>query len=175
MSLARGRRQPVGAALLDDGGGMAGGEDTAGEWVVVGIDGSPESRDALRWAADEAQARGAPLRVVTCWSFPAMPWGPYQPPLSGDEFAQGASNVALDEIRSVLGREPDDETLSLDVIEGAPSLRLLEYADRAQLLVVGSRGRGGFAGLLLGSVSQHLAEHADCPVVIIRPAGARRA
>ena len=142
------------------------GEPSADGWVVVGIDGSAGSERALRWAASTAQARGAELHVVTSWTFPAIPWGPYQPPLSAQEFAQGAHDVARAEIRSVLGAEGED-AVSLEVLQGAPSLRLLEYADRAQLLVVGSRGRGGFAGLLLGSVSQHLAEHARCPVVIV--------
>jgi nucleotide-binding universal stress UspA family protein len=138
-------------------------------WIVVGIDGSEASQTALRWAAKEAHRRGVGLQVVTCWSYPMLPWGPYQPPLSSQDFSAEAREVADTEIEKVLG--PDAETLDIQVavLEGAASLRLLEYDDAADMIVVGSRGRGGFAGLLLGSVSQHLAEHARCPVVIIRP------
>jgi nucleotide-binding universal stress UspA family protein len=138
-------------------------------WIVVGTDGSDPSRAALRWAATEARRRGTGLRVVTCWSYPMLPWGPYQPPLSHQDFEVEAREVAEREVEEVLG--PDRRSLDVEiaVLEGPASLRLLDFDEAAELIVVGSRGRGGFAGLLLGSVSQHLAEHARCPVVIIRP------
>lgn len=138
-------------------------------WIVVGVDGSEPSEAALRWAATEAHRRGVGLQVVTCWSYPMLPWGPYQPPLSGQDFEVEARQVAEAEVEKVLGPDRDSIDLQISVEEGAASLRLLDLDQVADLIVVGSRGRGGFAGLLLGSVSQHLAEHARCPVVIVRP------
>ena len=139
-------------------------------WIVVGIDGSEPSEVALRWAATEARRRGVGLQVVLCWSYPTLPWGPYQPPLSGQEFEAEARNVADAEVNKVLGADRDSLDIEVSVVEGPASLRLLDWDRAADMIVVGSRGRGGFAGLLLGSVSQHLAEHARCPVVIMRPA-----
>ena len=141
-------------------------------WIVVGVDGSEPSQAALRWAATEAHRRGVGLQVVTCWTYPMLPWGPYQPPLSSQDFEAEARQVAETEIETVLG--PDRQTLDIEVavLDGAASLRLLEFDRAADMIVVGSRGRGGFSGLLLGSVSQHLAEHARCPVVIVRPPAA---
>ncbi len=147
----------------------ASGTRSSQGWVVVGIDGSELSEEALRFAAKEAHRRGVGLQIVTCWSYPMLPWGPYQPPLSGQNFEAEAREVAEAEVEKVLGRDRDGLDLQIAVLEGAASLRLLEYDQAADLIVIGSRGRGGFAGLLLGSVSQHLAEHARCPVVIIRP------
>jgi len=137
-------------------------------WIVVGIDGSEPSRAALRWAATEAHRRNVGLQVVTCWSYPPMPFGVYELPISGGSLAAEARQAAEAEVDEVLGADRSSLDVQIAVVEGAPSLRLLDYDEAADLLVVGSRGRGGFAGLLLGSVSQHLAEHARCPVVIIR-------
>jgi nucleotide-binding universal stress UspA family protein len=145
---------------------MSPGAD-AGERIVVGIDGSEPSAAALRWAADEARRQGVGLHVVTCWNYPALPWAPYQPPLSGEDFERGAFEVAEAEVEEVLGTDREGLDVAIEVLDGAPSLRLLDFDRSAAMLVVGSRGRGGFTGLLLGSVSQHLAEHARCPVVIV--------
>jgi nucleotide-binding universal stress UspA family protein len=138
-------------------------------WIVVGIDGSELSQAALRWAAQEAHRRGVGLQVVTCWSYPMMPWGPYQPPLSSQDFDAQARELAEREVDEVLGPDRGSLDVQIATLQGAASLRLLDYDGAADMIVVGSRGRGGFAGLLLGSVGQHLAEHARCPVVIIRP------
>jgi len=138
-------------------------------WVVVGLDGSEPSRAALRWAAKEAHRRGDGLQVVTCWSYPVLAWGAYTPPVSGEGWAGQARDAAIEDVNRVLGDDAGNLDIELSVLEGPASLRLLEYDDAADMIVVGSRGRGGFTGLLLGSVSQHLAEHARCPVVIIRP------
>jgi nucleotide-binding universal stress UspA family protein len=140
--------------------------------IVVGIDGSDASAAALRWGADDARHRGAALRVVTCWTYPMLPWGLYQPPLSGEEFERAALDVAETTVTKVLGADREGLDVSIDVVAGTASLVLLEY-DAAEMLVVGSRGRGGFTGLLLGSVSQHLAEHARCPVVIVHEPAAQ--
>jgi nucleotide-binding universal stress UspA family protein len=140
---------------------------SAANRIVVGVDGSEPSEVALRWAADEARLRGIGLHVVSCWDFPALPWGPYQPPLSAEGLAADTREMAEKEIVNVLGSSFEDVDVSVEVILGAASLRLLDFGRIAEMIVVGSRGRGGFTGLLLGSVSQHLAEHARCPVVIV--------
>ncbi|MEX2255644.1 MAG: universal stress protein [Acidimicrobiia bacterium] len=140
---------------------------SAEDRIVVGVDGSTSSQAALRWAADEARRRGVGLHVVTCWDFPVLPVGPYQPPISAEELHREAREVAEKEIANVLGASGRDLDVSIAITEGPPSLTLLVFARTAAMVVVGSRGRGGFAGLLLGSVSQHLAEHARCPVVIV--------
>ncbi len=134
--------------------------------VVVGVDGSRTAIEALRWAADHCRRTGLPLHVVTCWQFPAMLPGPYQPPISGEDLEANARQVVDAAITEVLGPEPDI-VVTREVLTGTPSLALLDLAADAAMVVVGSRGRGGFAGLLLGSVSQHLTEHAPCPVVVI--------
>jgi nucleotide-binding universal stress UspA family protein len=140
---------------------------SAAKRIVVGVDGSGSSVGALRWAADEARRRGAGLHVVTCWTQPVVlsPTSLATIPATGLE--RDARELAEKEIANVLGESTEDLDVSVEVIEGPAALRLLEFGNVAEMIVVGSRGRGGFAGLLLGSASQHLAEHAPCPVVII--------
>jgi nucleotide-binding universal stress UspA family protein len=145
---------------------MATNENAANR-IIVGIDGSEPSANALRWAADEARRRDVGLHIVTCWSYPMIPWGPYQPPISSEEFVQAARETAEAEVDKVLGADREGLDVTMEVLEGAPSLRLLDFGRIAEMFVVGTRGRGGFAGLLLGSVSQHLTEHARCPVVVV--------
>jgi nucleotide-binding universal stress UspA family protein len=143
-------------------------QESAAGRIIVGVDGSDHSVAALRWAAEEARHRDLGVRVVTCWNWPTLPWGPYTPslPASEEELAEQAAEVAKAAIDKVFGPAPEVE-VAVEVLQGAPSLRLLEFDRIGEMIVVGSRGRGGFAGLLLGSVSQHLAEHARCPVVIV--------
>jgi nucleotide-binding universal stress UspA family protein len=147
--------------------------------IVCGVDGSPASERALAWAADEARLRGVGLRVVHAWLVPlleAMPEpflvGVPAPPLDQAEIldaTRAAAEEALHaELERVLGESPRVQVEAL-AVEGRAAERLVEAADGADLLVVGSRGRGGFKGLLLGSVSQQVAQHAPCPVVIVRP------
>jgi nucleotide-binding universal stress UspA family protein len=139
--------------------------------IVVGIDGSDGARTALRFAADEASIRRTQLRVVSAWH---VPTGVYMPPtymdLDLDAYRQTASDVAERQVVDVLG--PERATAVYVVIhEGSPAEVLIAESRQAELLVVGSRGHGGFAGLLLGSVSQHCAAHAHCPVVVVRGPG----
>ena len=141
--------------------------DSAAKRIVVGIDGSEPSAAALRWAADEAGRRAVALHVVACWSYPVMPFAPYQLPISGEQFEADARVAATAEIEKELGADHGGVDVEVEVAEGPASLRLLELDRAASMIVVGTRGRGGFSGLLLGSVSQHLAEHARCPVVIV--------
>ncbi len=137
--------------------------------IVVGVDGSPQAMEALRWAIAEAQLRGAALQVVHAWQFPAPGIGPFAGPYDG-ELIQALRRDAEELVERALGEAgvPDGVRVEQTVVEGAAAPTLVEAADDADLLVVGSRGHGGFSGLLLGSVSQQCAQHARCPVVIVR-------
>jgi nucleotide-binding universal stress UspA family protein len=138
--------------------------------IVVGVDGSPASTEALRWALDEARLRNASVRVVQAWSFPHLPAAPGMVPplvLDPDELRRQAEELAGRTVSEVAGPDPEVEVDTV-AVHGSPAHSLVEAAANADLLVVGSRGHGGFAGLLLGSVSQQCAHHAPCPVVIVR-------
>jgi nucleotide-binding universal stress UspA family protein len=137
---------------------------TARPRVVVGVDGSTQSKAALRWAAQIAEGVGARLVAVTAWDWPytygiaAMPivWNP------AEDMARVLSNAVKEALGA--GRAADVEELTL---EGGAARVLLDTSEGAVMLVVGSRGHGGFAGLLLGSVSANVAEHATCPVLVV--------
>jgi nucleotide-binding universal stress UspA family protein len=133
--------------------------------IVVGVDGSAEARRALAWAARQAEITGAGLEVVLAWEMPAMLFGPVVWPEGYDPKADAGQLVDA-EIEAVLGANPDIP-ISAVVEEGQAAAVLQRAAGGADLLVVGSRGRGGFTGLVIGSVSEHLAAHAPCPIVII--------
>lgn len=137
--------------------------------IVVGIDGSPASGKALRWALEEARLRGATVRAVYAWSFPFQGGeiAHLAAQAAHDALQQDAEQSAHTAVRKALGADAD--TVERVVTEGPPVQALTAAARDADLLVVGSRGRGGFTGLLLGSVSTQCAQHAPCPVVIIRP------
>lgn len=137
--------------------------------IVVGIDGSPASTEALKWAVGEARLRDAELHAVHTWQFPTMAETyPGIGSISSEVFdgmrsaAEAALETALD------AADTSGIKVTTEVAEGSAAQTLLEAAASADLLVVGSRGRGGFSGLLLGSVSQQCAQHAPCPIVIVR-------
>jgi len=140
--------------------------------VVVGVDGSEAARKAVRWAAREAKLLGMKLELVSAWQIPTYSYvSGYGFPAISEEMmksltarAEGHLAEALDEARAE-AREVQIETIAA---EGQPAKVLVEVAKGADLLVVGSRGLGGFRELLLGSVSQQCAQHATCPVVIVR-------
>lgn len=136
--------------------------------VVVGIDGSVGSRAALRWAADEARRRGAVLHVVHAYNYPVFPvsFGSYPDLVDPRVIEEAAEQVTREEVDSVVGTDHPSEVLR-DTQPGSAARVLLDASKGADMLVVGSRGRGGFAGLLLGSVSQQCAHHATGPVVIV--------
>lgn len=135
--------------------------------IVVGIDGSAPADEALRWAADEAELRRAPLEVVLVWEFALVPYylAPSDP--APPQALADAAARRLDE--AVQEHVPDGVEVIRSLVEGRPAASLVSAAQGAQLLVVGSRGLGGFSGLLLGSVSLHCATHAPCAVTIVRP------
>ena len=142
--------------------------------ITVGIDGSPESLHALRWAITEARRRGSSVHVVHAWQLP---------------YHQGyLGHLALNRFREPLAEAADhtlttaliDPTINTEwvsitstAIHGPPAQVLIDMAANSELLVVGSRGRGGFTGLMLGSVSQQCAQGTPCPIVIVpgRPQG----
>jgi nucleotide-binding universal stress UspA family protein len=141
--------------------------------IIVGVDHSAGAEEALRFAFEEAQLRRSTLRAVHAWQFGYIG----APSLEGSVPVLGAE---LDEHRSAAGAvldamvreaipEAGDVEIERRVVEGAAAAVLVEESRGADLLVVGSRGHGGFAQLLLGSVSQQCAHHAECPVVIVRP------
>jgi nucleotide-binding universal stress UspA family protein len=146
----------------------------SGDLIVVGVDGSVDSKDALRWAGRQADLTGAALLAVTTWHLPTIAYGAGALAFPADFDPEQESRTALDAaIAEVLGDRHPGVKVSTLVVEGHPQLELLKAAEAAQLLVLGSRGHGAFAGMLLGSVSQHCVAHSTCPVVVVhykRPA-----
>ena len=143
---------------------------------MVGVDGSEASREALRWAADEARLRSARLVAVHAWSFvPAQPIG--DPGMlavpAGDlpgqlDAESEAARLALDEaVGDALGADPGID-VERKLVEGDAGETLVKEGAGAELLVVGSHGRSGFKAALLGSVSRSVVDHAPCPVVVVK-------
>jgi nucleotide-binding universal stress UspA family protein len=137
--------------------------------IVVGVDGSDCSKDALRWAARQAGFTGAAVDAVAAWQFPTFyGWAPAD---SEDlDFASFAGQTLAGAVDDVFGPEHPD-WLRTRVIEGHAAQVLVEASAGADLLVVGSRGYGGFADALLGSVSTYCVHHARCPVTVIHGTG----
>ena len=151
--------------------------------IVVGVDGSPESKKALRWAVEEARLRGAAVRAIHVYDVPGVTWEAYASPegaaVTSEQMAeleksrqttsadsQGRAQALVEHAVAELGHT---EGVRVDgaALHGRPAPKLIEESKDADLLVVGSRGRGGFTELLLGSVSHQCAQHAGCPVVIL--------
>ncbi|MFF8378395.1 universal stress protein [Streptomyces sp. NPDC015661] len=142
--------------------------------VVVGVDGSPSSYAALRWAIRQARQTGATLDVVGVYDVPGAT-GRSAPPVDAAFDEEQARKALSEELGAVLSRSGDMPPMEQHVVRGSPAKVLIEASAGADLLVVGSRGRGGFSSLLLGSVSQQCAVHAACPVVIVRAAASAEA
>lgn len=129
--------------------------------IVVGIDGSAASKDALRQAARYAEMSGDAVHAVIAWHLPEI-YG-YTP----RDYAADARDVLEETIDDVLGPGAHNKVI-LHVVEGGAAPALLAQCGDAEMLVVGSRGHGGFTGMLLGSVAQHVVQHACCPVLVVR-------
>lgn len=142
---------------------------TTAERIVVGVDGSDFAVGALAWALDEARLRHATLTVVHAWQYLPLVAEPLAaiPPIPFTELEDNAKQIVADTIEKAAGGQEPGVPLDIRVVEGPPAPALLDAAEGATMMVVGSRGRGGFAGLLLGSVSQQVTHHAPCPVVIL--------
>jgi len=140
--------------------------------IVVGVDGSEGSTKALKFALDEAQRRGANLKVVGAWHIPAIVYEAGWVPADIDlEAYPTFSQEALDKALVDAGAEKSGVEVTTVVRKGQAADVLCDEAKGAELLVVGSRGLGGFRGLMLGSVSAQCAHHAPCPIAIV-PNGA---
>lgn len=137
--------------------------------ILVGVDASESSERALAWAMREAAVRGDPVEVLAAWSYLD------QTSITGHDFtpdfdeadAVAAIHTIVERVRSADPGLADIEVHETAVLD-LPARALLDATSRADLLVVGARGVGGFAGLLLGSVSQQCVEHSPIPVVVVR-------
>jgi nucleotide-binding universal stress UspA family protein len=134
---------------------------------VVGLDGSDESALALRWAAAVAELANAPVRAVEAWMYPKLSVVPGVAPLvSPAEMDERTAEDVRDLVTKVLGAVPP--FTSIEALRGPAAAAILQTLTPDSVLVLGTRGRGGFTGLLLGSVSRESIEYAPCPVVIVR-------
>ncbi len=142
------------------------------ECVVVGVDGSPASAMAMAWAARYAAAMGATVRAVMAWHYPTAA-GPapvgVAPAAVTSEVEQSRQEIMDKAIAATFG-EPPAVPVERRVVYGHPAQVLIDESKDADLLVVGSRGHGGFTGMMLGSVSTHCVTHASCPVTVVRTA-----
>jgi nucleotide-binding universal stress UspA family protein len=138
--------------------------------IVVGVDGSSTSREALAWAVREARTNGGRVEAVHAWNVPAPAMYPYGAiAIEHDETYAKRSRDILDQVVDGTDTRGLEEPVERIVAQGGPAQVLLEVAKGADLLVVGSRGLGGFTGLLLGSVGSQCVHHAHCPVLVVRP------
>jgi nucleotide-binding universal stress UspA family protein len=139
--------------------------------IIVGVDGSESSKAALEWAYNEAAHHDAAITVIAVWQPPTMPLTPPYGSLPPEGYEgqprTNALNLLEQSVRNLEPRTPVVDVRTL-VEEGNPAEVLIEQSKEADLLVVGSRGLGGFRGMLLGSISQHVVAHAACPVVVLR-------
>jgi nucleotide-binding universal stress UspA family protein len=134
--------------------------------IVVGVDGSEGSGDALRWAAGQAKMTGAALRVVASWRWPN--YITRVPP--GVDLAEETKQTLHEAATSVRADFPDLD-ITEHVVQGPAGPALLQHAENAALLVVGARGRAAFPGMLLGSVAEYCVRNGPCPVVVVRASG----
>jgi nucleotide-binding universal stress UspA family protein len=137
--------------------------------LVAGIDGSASSLGALAWAIGQAGLTGAAVDAVAAWHYPVAAGGYGWTPVgvADYDFRELTEKILADAISNTL--DPgSDVRVRAHVVEGNPAQVLIDASDGADLLVVGSRGHGGFTEALLGSVSQHCVQHARCPVVVLR-------
>jgi nucleotide-binding universal stress UspA family protein len=131
--------------------------------IVVGVDGSEGSRDALLWAAEQAQLTGSSVRVVATWR-----WPNYVTRVPPGVDLQVDTERTLSEMVESVRPAVTDLQLTEHVVQGPPGPSLLTQAEGATLLVVGARGRAAFPGMLLGSVAEYCVRNGPCPVVVVR-------
>jgi len=139
--------------------------------IIVGIDGSAHSARALEWAIKEGALQHAPVTVITVNSVPASPWTGNPTVLAQDpevlaRLRQAAEDMTVKVTSQLNGERPPSVTVR--AINGFPARELIDASRDADLVVVGSRGAGGFARLLVGSVSGQVVHHAHCPVMVVR-------
>ena len=146
--------------------------ERANRRIVVGVEGSGYAREALIWAIEEAHHRDAIVEVVTCFSPTSVPAAPDlgYVPLDSFDLATEVEKMQNEVVESALAVSGYGDQIEIrrTLKKGRPADTLMTAAEGATMLVVGNRGRGGFAGLRLGSVSQAIAHHSPCPLVIVR-------
>ncbi|MDQ1751857.1 MAG: hypothetical protein QOE71_2913 [Pseudonocardiales bacterium] len=131
--------------------------------IVVGVDGSESSRNAVKWAAQQARSTGAALRAVSSWRWPN--YLTRIPP--GVDLARDTAHTLREVLDDVMADYPDIPVTER-VIDGPAGPALLSQANNAALLVVGARGRAAFPGMLIGSVAEYCVRNGPCPVVVVR-------
>lgn len=139
----------------------------ASKKIIVGVDGSEGSRQALNWAISEAKLRGCAIEVVHVWNFipPMDPIGGFI--LIPDKDLQQSAQLVVTNMLNSVSETASSIEISTHVERGSASQILMDRAKTAELLVVGRRGHGGFIGLLIGSTAAQVSHHAQCPVVIV--------
>jgi nucleotide-binding universal stress UspA family protein len=145
---------------------MTSASQPGGGRIVVGFDGSQSSLDALSWAARQCQLTAAGLEVVMCWEWPSS-YGWAVPVPDGFD-PEGDIRRTLETALAALRTGHPGVRIDARVVRGHPAQILVETSKGAELLVVGSRGHGEFVGMVIGSVSEHCAAHAHCPVLVHR-------
>ena len=148
------------------------GTTTTRRPIVVGVDGSESSLDALRWAVRQAELTGAPVEIVSAWEWPVGYLGLWAP-VPPDYDPADEARRQLDKAVSAVLTPGDAIEVRRSVIEGHPAPVLEALSKTADLVVIGSHGHGEFAGMLLGSVSEHCITNCHCPVVVTRGTGRR--
>jgi nucleotide-binding universal stress UspA family protein len=144
--------------------------DTSGQdrrRIVVGVDGSDSSTDALEWAARQAELTGSILEVVTTWDWPVA-FGAAFTAIPSDYDPSVDARKVLDDSLTAVRKAHPEVSIETIVAEGHPAPILVKASHGADILVVGSRGHGEFAGMMLGSVSEHCVTNAHCPVLVLR-------
>ncbi len=138
--------------------------------IVVGVDGSDGSVEALRWALREARLRGDSVEAIHSWHYPYAAYTEITGMAAGVVDRAELEKLGQEVLQETVDRVADEASgveVTPVLVQGGAAAALLEAAVGADLLVVGTRGHGGFTGLLLGSVSQHAVHHAPCPVVVV--------
>ncbi|CAB0619232.1 universal stress protein [Corynebacterium diphtheriae] len=142
---------------------------TAENIVVVAVDGSEASQNAVRWAANTANKRGVPLRLAASYTMPQFLYaeGMVPPQELFDELQSETMDV-IEAARVVAHEVAPDIKIGYVIAEGSPIDMLLDMSSDVTMIVMGSRGLGGLSGMVMGSVSAAVVSHADCPVVVVR-------
>jgi nucleotide-binding universal stress UspA family protein len=145
---------------------------TTAETVIVGVDGSSASVAALAWAARYAEATGADLIAMLAWHYPSVAGGPpvgVAPEAVTSQVEKSRYDILDKAIGDACAGRPSVR-VQRKVVYGHPAQALIDESKDASLLVVGSKGYGGFRGMMLGSISTHCVSHASCPVTVVKPA-----
>jgi nucleotide-binding universal stress UspA family protein len=140
---------------------------TEGELIVVGVDGSQESVGALTWAARYGAATAGRVRALLAWHYPSAV-GPAPPGVAPESVTDEVRARMEDNLAAIVAAAAPSAEVQQQLGYGHPAEVLVDASQEADLLVVGSRGRGAFTGMLVGSVSLHVVNHARCPVVVVR-------